>query len=245
MPIPIRIGPTSSPPAFIFRTLRTPDAASVLANTRTFAGPEKREFGIVTWDPSRCIGCRYCQVACAYNVPKFKWDTNNPKIVKCELCSHLVKDEATMTAGFTRYPKGQGPACCEVCPRAAVIFGKYTDLMADAKQRIAARPDRYWGPDGEPKIFGVTDGGGTQVLYLSHVPFEDLGLPALDDEPVPKLSRELQHGIYKGFIAPVAFLMGVPFPVGIRAAGGADANLVPWAWASVHMWRRVVFARSR
>jgi spermidine synthase len=33
-------------------------------------------------------------------------------------------------------------------------------------------------------------------------------------------------------IAPVAFLMGVPFPVGIRAAGARDPRLIPWAWAA-------------
>jgi Fe-S-cluster-containing dehydrogenase component len=157
---------------------------------------QKREYGIVTWESSRCIGCRYCQVACPYNIPKFEWDDNAPKIIKCELCNHRLAED-------------KQPACCEVCPRAAVIFGKYTDLMAEAKKRLADHPDRYVN-----KIYGEHDGGGTQVLYLSHVPFEDLGLPVLSEEPVPKMSRELQHGIYKGFIAPAALyviLGGVAF----------------------------------
>ena len=51
---------------------------------------KKREYGIVTWDPDRCIGCRYCQVACPYNIPKFQWDTAMPEIVKCELCNHML-----------------------------------------------------------------------------------------------------------------------------------------------------------
>ncbi len=76
--------------------------------------------------------------------------------------------------GFSRYPATHGPACAEVCPRAAVIYGTRDELLAEAKRRMAEFPDRY-----VPKIYGETDGGGTQCLYLSHVPFEDLGLPRL------------------------------------------------------------------
>jgi Fe-S-cluster-containing dehydrogenase component len=151
---------------------------------------KKREYGIVTWDPDRCIGCRYCQVACPYNIPKFQWDTAVPKIVKCELCNHMLA-------------RGEQPGCCQACPKEAVIFGTYEELLADARQRIADRPERYY-PAGDPQIFGDTEGGGTQVLYLAGVDFEKLGLPVLGDEGVAEKARSIQHGIYKGFIAPVA-----------------------------------------
>ncbi len=151
---------------------------------------KKVEYGIITWNPGRCIGCRYCQVACPYNIPKFQWESNNPKIVKCEMCLHMIK-------------AGKEPGCCQACPKAAVIFGTYEELKADAQQRIAQHPDRYW-PQGDPKIFGLDDGGGTQVLYLAAVDFEQLGLPNIGTEPSAKLARSLQHGVYKGFIAPVA-----------------------------------------
>jgi Fe-S-cluster-containing dehydrogenase component len=151
---------------------------------------KKREYGIVTWDPDRCIGCRYCQVACPYNIPKFQWDTAFPKIVKCELCNHLLA-------------RGEQPGCCQACPKQAVIFGTYVDLLADARQRIADHPERYY-PAGDPQIFGDTEGGGTQVLYLAGVDFDKLGLPELGDEGVATKARSIQHGIYKGFIAPVA-----------------------------------------
>jgi Fe-S-cluster-containing dehydrogenase component len=147
---------------------------------------QKRAHGIVTWDGDRCIGCRYCQVACPYSIPKFEWNDATPKIVKCELCDH-------------RIARGQEPACCEVCPRGAVIYGRYEDLLTEARQRQADHPGRY-----VEAIYGEREGGGTQVLYLSHVPFAKLGLPRLGDEPVPETTRELQHGIYKGFIAPIA-----------------------------------------
>lgn len=146
----------------------------------------KREYGVVTWDPGRCIGCRYCQVACPFNVPKFEWADQNPYIIKCELCRD-------------REGKEFEPACCDVCPREAVIAGNYTDLLAEAKRRLAEHPDRY-----HPKIYGEKDLGGTQVLYLSHVPFEKLGFEFSDEEPVPELQQTIQHGIYQGFIAPAA-----------------------------------------
>ena len=155
---------------------------------------DKREFGIVTWDKDRCIGCRYCQMACPFNVPKFEWASTNPYIIKCEFCKDRPGDKAWQ------------PACCEVCPRSAVISGPYTELLEEARQRLADNPDKYY-----PKIYGEKDLGGTQVLYLSHVPFEKIGFEFDHEEPVPELQQTIQHGIYQGFVAPAALyaLMGL------------------------------------
>jgi Fe-S-cluster-containing dehydrogenase component len=147
---------------------------------------KKREFGIVTYDVNYCIGCRYCEVACPYGVPKFQWSKAAPKMVKCELCNH-------------RLAQGKIPACAEVCPRQAVIFGKRDELLAEAKRRIAENPGKY-----VQKVYGETDGGGTQCLYVSHVPFERIGLPTLTEQSTPTLQRTIQHSIYRGFAAPVA-----------------------------------------
>jgi Fe-S-cluster-containing dehydrogenase component len=157
--------------------------------------------GVVTYNPAYCVGCRYCMMSCPFNVAKFEFEKALPKIVKCELCSHRFPSDLKMTQvdGFSRFAKGQGPACCEVCPRGAVIYGKRAELLAEAKRRIAESPGRY-----QPEVYGETDGGGTQVLYLSHVPFDKLGLPKLGGESVPHTALSVQHGIYKGFIAPVA-----------------------------------------
>jgi Fe-S-cluster-containing dehydrogenase component len=146
----------------------------------------KDKQGIVSYDPGKCVGCRYCQVACPFNVPRYEWNTPFPKIVKCEMCRHLLAE-------------GKLPACVEACPREAVIFGRLEELKADARKRLSDDPGRYY-----PKVYGETDGGGTQVLYLSAagIPFGKLGLPDLGDQPVPELSESLQHAVYQGFIAP-------------------------------------------
>ncbi len=149
--------------------------------------------GVVEYDPSKCVGCRYCQVACPFNVPKFEWASAVPKIVKCELCRH-------------RAAEGKGPACAEVCPRDAVTSGKRGALLAEARRRIERAPEAY-----QPAIYGETEGGGTNVLYLSPVSFQTLGLPALGTEPAPALSETVQHGIYQGFVAPIALLGALSF----------------------------------
>jgi len=177
--------------------------------------------GVVSYDPQYCVGCRYCQMACPFNVTKFEFSKTLPLIVKCELCRHRVKDAAARgRSGFTRYPAGQGPACCEVCPREAVIYGRRDELLAEAKRRIAASPGKYF----EDRVYGEEDGGGTQVLYLSRVPFAALGLPDLGTRGVPHTAYAVQEGIYytTPFAAPVGMFAALAAVIyRNRRAGGA------------------------
>lgn len=171
--------------------------------------------GIVEYDPQYCVGCRYCQMACNFGVPKYEFTKLSARIVKCEYCRHRQKDAAVQTAtGLTHYPLGQGPACCEVCPRGAVIYGTRDELIAIAKQRVAENPGRYV----EDRVYGIEDAGGTQVLYLAHVPFGALGLPEVGPESTPNLANTVQQGIYTGFIAPVV-LYGALAAVMLRNRG--------------------------
>jgi Fe-S-cluster-containing dehydrogenase component len=166
-----------------------PACSSVCMMGALHKGPR----GVVKYDVDRCVGCRNCQIACPFNVPKFEWASASPKIVKCELCRH-------------RWADGKGPACAESCPRAAVVAGPRAELLAEAKRRLAATPEAYQGG-----IYGETQGGGTACLYLSPVGFGPLGLPPLGDEPAPALVESVQHGIYQGFAAPLALLGAVAF----------------------------------
>jgi len=139
-----------------------------------------------------CVGCRYCQVACPFNVPRFQWQSNTPRIVKCELCR--------LREG------GKGPACAEACPRGAVITGTRVELLAEARRRLAATPSAYQGG-----IYGETEAGGTACLYLSPTGFDRLGLPKLGKDPVPQLGETIQQGLYQGFVAPVALFGAFAF----------------------------------
>ena len=149
--------------------------------------------GIVAYEASTCVGCRYCQVGCPFDVPKFEWSKALPRIVKCELCRHRADPKKTGALAVAN------PACCEACPREAVVFGTMSQLKGVAKARQATHPERY-----AAKVYGEHDGGGTHVLYLTakDVTFEALGLPELGDESPAAPAEHVQHGMYKWFALP-------------------------------------------
>jgi Fe-S-cluster-containing dehydrogenase component len=146
-----------------------------------------RQSGIVDYNKNTCIGCRYCQVACAFNIPRFQWEKSIPQIVKCDLCRNTNLREKGISA------------CAEVCPVGAIRFGKRADLLKEAKTRLRENPNRYIA-----HIYGEHEAGGTNHLYLAAMPFNKLGLPELKPEAPAEFSEKIQHTIYKGFIAPVA-----------------------------------------
>lgn len=171
--------------------------------------------GIVHYDADICIGCRYCMVACPFNVPKY--DYNNPfgKLSKCELCNQK---------GVERLDKGGLPGCVDVCPTGAVIFGTRDKLLAEAKKRIALKPgeeyryprqrletDTYLhnAPEYYQHVYGETEGGGTQVFVIAGVPTAKLDLPELDELATGARSSYIQHTLYKGMILPMAVLAGL------------------------------------
>ena len=150
------------------------------------------ETGVVSWTAEKCIGCRYCTITCPYHIPRFQWAGFNPRVTKCELC----KD---------RLVQGLKPGCTSVCPTGAVIFGPRPVLLLEAKQRIKNSPGRYY----QDRIYGETDNGGTQALYLSKVPFEKLGLPELGPESVPARTLRWQRRFYQYFALPAVLYAGL------------------------------------
>ena len=165
---------------------------------------ERKGTGIVVWDPLVCTGCRYCQIACPFNVPKFEWHAAFPHIVKCELCRHRADPARPGALAVAN------PACAEVCPREAVVYGYRRDLLAEAKRRLAADPGRY-----NPKVFGETDGGGTQVLYLAAAgtSFEALGFPRLKERSAAQFSESVSHAPYLHGLTPIVLYGGIAFLV--------------------------------
>ena len=106
-----------------------------------------------------CVGCRYCMVACPFDVPAYEYHKAlDPKIMKCTMC-------------HPRILEGKLPGCVEACPTEALVFGKRDELIRVARDRIHTFPERY-----VDHIYGEKEMGGTSWLYLSAVPFSELGL---------------------------------------------------------------------
>lgn len=133
---------------------------------------KKSEEGAVVYDPDVCVGCRYCMIACPFEVPAYEYDEPlTPRVTKCTMC-------------HPRVLKGQLPGCVESCPVEALTFGKREDLIDLARERIRKDPDRYID-----HIYGETEMGGTSWLYISNVPFSQIGMREdLGITPAPKLT---------------------------------------------------------
>ena len=126
----------------------------------------KTREGAVAYESEKCIGCRYCVMACPFNVPTAEWDSRAPKIRKCDMC-------------YDRISGGGVPACVKACPSEAMTYGDRDQLIAMAKKRIAASPGKYVN-----RIYGEKEAGGTGVLYMSSVPFEQIGFPEVGTEEI-------------------------------------------------------------
>jgi formate dehydrogenase iron-sulfur subunit len=148
----------------------------------------KTDEGPVLYHENRCIGCRYCMLACPFDVPTFQWDRGvieGPEIKKCTFC-------------IDRLSAGMEPACVHTCPTEALMFGERDELIAEAEARIEKHPEKY-----VDHVYGKDEAGGTSLLYISPVPFEELGLPKLRPEPIQKDAEQLMH------IATPAVLVGM------------------------------------
>jgi len=145
--------------------------------------------GAVVYNPTICIGCRYCQIACPFEIPAYEFHVAlAPRVRKCEFCASRVNGT------------GADPACAASCPTEALVFGRRADLLAMAKDRLTKRPDRYLN-----HIYGETEVGGTSWLYLAGRPVREIGLLDLPDTPPPQLTEAIQHGIFRYGIIPTAF----------------------------------------
>jgi formate dehydrogenase iron-sulfur subunit len=145
-----------------------PTCASVCpvgAFTKTAEGP-------VLYEAGKCMGCRYCMMACPYGVPRYEWSSTNPRVRKCIMCAPRLK-------------QGLPTACAEACPTGATMFGDREELLQEAHTRVREQPDLY-----VQTVFGEDEGGGTSVLILADVPFAELGLPGnLPNHPMGEFTE--------------------------------------------------------
>src|SRR5512142_3297772 len=128
---------------------------------------DKTPEGPVVYHGERCMGCRYCMVACPFEIPKYQYDKAIPLVRKCTFCA-------------ARQAQGKKPACAEACPSGALTFGKRGALLELAKYRVYRTPEKY-----NHHIYGEHEAGGTNWLYISDVKFDQLAMKRVRDEPYP------------------------------------------------------------
>jgi Fe-S-cluster-containing dehydrogenase component len=120
----------------------------------------KNPDGSVTYNPSVCVGCRYCMVACPFYVPTYEYDrVISPRVRKCTFCHD------------TRLVKGMLPGCVEACPVEAMTFGRREDVIKTAWDRIETNPGKY-----VQHLYGEHEMGGTAWMVLSPIDFAELNL---------------------------------------------------------------------
>lgn len=147
----------------------------------------KNDNGAVTWDTDVCIGCRYCMVACPFQIPSFEYHKAlDPKILKCDFCFDRTKD-------------GKLPACVDICPVEALTYGTREELLIEAKRRIKNHPEKYYN-----HIFGEYEVGGTSWLYLADNNLAGSVFPKLSNNTAPGVSESIQHGLFAYFVPPIA-----------------------------------------
>jgi hypothetical protein len=133
-------------------------------------------------------------VACPFDIPRFEYHSATPFVWKCIFCNERQK-------------KGEPPACSEVCPSGATLFGKKRDLLEIAKTRIYNEPTKY-----VHKIYGEHEVGGTGWLYLMGAPEEKLGLKTdLPTTPYPELTSGFLYGVPLVFVLWPSLLIGLNY----------------------------------
>ena len=147
----------------------------------------KKPTGPVVYDSWRCMGCRYCMVACPFEIPAYDYHKPlTPEVRKCNLCDHLVPDEQEV------------PACVKICPAEALTYGPRAELLESAREKIRREPDVYLD-----HIYGEHEAGGTSWLWISSVPFDQVGFKHFGHEAPPRLTEAIQHAEFKFFVPPL------------------------------------------
>lgn len=157
----------------VFRKLQCYHCNDPACASACFAKCFKKEAnGVVSYEGSQCVGCRYCMIACPFYSPGFQYEeAYDPLVLKCTFCA-------------PRLAEGKLPGCVESCPVDALTFGRRKDLIKVARNRIEARPERY-----SEYLYGEHDAGGTSWMTLSGVSPDKLGLDTnLGNRPMGELT---------------------------------------------------------
>ena len=152
----------------------------------------KTSIGAVIYDAHKCMGCRYCMMACPYGIPRYEWQAAVPHVRKCIFC-------------YDRIAAGHQPACTAACPTGATVFGDRDQLLAEAHRRITGNPEAYLN-----HVWGEYETGGTSVLYISKVGLSLLTAGhALGNKPLPATTATAMGAVPFAFTGVLAIMAGV------------------------------------
>lgn len=164
--------------------------------------------GPVIYDSSKCMGCRYCMMACPFGIPRYEWDSPAPLVNKCIFC-------------YPRIQQGKIPACVEACPAEALAFGERSEMLQLARQRLAAQPGKYLD-----KVYGEHEVGGTSILYISDVPLDFLAYHGqLGEEPLPELTWAWLSKVPSVIVGMAGLMTGLFWIIGRRMAAMEDKKI--------------------
>jgi len=170
---------------------------------------QRTDNGAVVYDSGKCLGCRYCMMACPYGIPRYDWDQPVPYVRKCTLCHDRVAE-------------GKEPGCTEACPVEATIFGERDELLAEAHRRIAENPGKYID-----RVWGEKEFGGTSVLYLSDIDLSFLVYGSgTGTTPLPQTTSVAMKAVPFAFVGMGGVMYGINWIIRRRMqlAGGQDSS---------------------
>ncbi len=167
----------------------------------------KTKMGAVVYDEKKCMGCRYCMMACPYGIPRYDWDLTVPYIRKCIFCADYIA-------------RGGSPACTDACPTGATIFGDREELLSEAYDRIKTYPDRY-----KNKVWGANEVGGTSVIYISDIDLSFLTYGnILGETPLPVKTAPAMTAVPFTFVGMAAAMAGLGWIIGRRQKLNDEQN---------------------
>lgn len=172
----------------------------------------KTDEGPVLYNEDVCIGCRYCMNACPFSIPAFEYaDAFSPAITKCTMCYSRFTEE------------GKPPGCVEICPEEAITFGKRSDLIQLAREKIRGHPGKYVN-----HVFGEHEAGGTNWLFVSPVPFDEaIGFRSdIGSQPYPGLTKGALSVVPLILLIWPMLLMGA-YSFGKKAREGDEEQEAP------------------
>ncbi len=169
-------------------------------------GITKTKEGPVIYDPDKCIGCRYCMLACPFHIPQYEWNEVRPFMKKCNLCYDRIKENKL-------------PACVEACPQKAIVFGERKKLLEKAHAAINKNKDKYLN-----HVWGEKEYGGTSVLYISDISLGSMGWVTESLSPIPNFTEPLIEKTPVIALTVGGFLLGINWIIRRRMELSGEDN---------------------